>query len=268
MNNTSSIKSPLQFLLLVFSISIPFWVVGAFTEQIADMLPINLPVSALMFICPLIAALILVRKANQSNGRRELLKRAFDYERIRNKIWYVPIILLMPLVMVLSYGLTLLLRLPLPEPNISFGAIPIFFLIFFISAACEEIGWSGYITDPLEDRWGALRAAILLGAVWAIWHIIPWLQTHNTPQWVVWQCAATIAMRILIVWLYNNTGKSVFAAILFHAMINVSTFVYPNYGSGYDPFLVFIILAAAVVMVTFLWGSKTLAQYRYAGSSK
>jgi len=43
-------------------------------------------------------------------------------------------------------------------------------------------------------------------------------------------------MRIVIVWLYNNAGKSLFAAILFHALINViRSLTYPTVGSDYDP---------------------------------
>lgn len=157
MNTTPSVNpSPLMFFLLLFVISIPFWVIGAVAENVAKMLPINLPVSALMFVCPITAALLLVRNANTPNGLKKLLKRSFDYKRIKNKIWYVPIILLMPAVMVLSYVIMRLLELPLPAPHIPFGAIPIFFLIFFISAIGEEIGWSGYVTDVLQNRWCAL----------------------------------------------------------------------------------------------------------------
>ena len=260
----STSKSPLKFFLLVLVLSIPFWLVGFL--DLPKILP-NLPVSAMMFVCPMVAALILVHQENKPNGMKDLLKRAFDFKRIKNKIWYAPIVLLMPAVMILSYGMMRLLEMPLPEPHIPFKAIPIFFLMFFISAIAEEIGWTGYITDPLQDRWGALVASVILGTVWAVWHIIPWFQGHPNPEWVAWHGAATVAMRILIVWLYNNTGKSVFAAILFHTMINVSVFIYPNYGSGYDPFITFIILAIAAAIVTFLWGSETLARYRYTSLS-
>jgi len=259
-------KSPLKFFSLLFVISIPFWVVGALTERLAKMLPINLPISALMFVCPITASLILVRKENKPDAVKDLLKRIFDYKRIKNKIWYAPIILIMPTVLALSYGLMRLLGLPLPEPYIPFGAIPIFFLIFFVSATGEEVGWSGYVIDRLQGRWNALDASIIVGIVWAIWHIVGWFQipSHPNPTWIAWQFAFTVVARIIIVWFYNNTGKSVFVAILFHTMINVSTFLFPNYGSHYDPFVAFIITAVAAAIVAFLWGPETLARYRYA----
>ncbi len=144
--------------------------------------------------------------------------------------------------------------------------VPIYFVIFFIAAIGEEMGWTGYAIDPLQDWWrNALLASIFLGAMWAVWHLVPFIQTHNTPIWVAGQDVHTVVLRVLIVWLYNNTGKSVFAAITFHAMANVSELVlFPIYGSYYDPVIASIIMAITAVIVTFLWGSKTLARYRYA----
>jgi len=260
----SSKKSPLKFFILVFALSIPFWVIGAMAEPPKGF-PINLPVSALMLVCPLIAAVILVYREEKLGGIRRLLQRVFDYKRIKQKIWYVPIIFLMPSICLLSYGVMRLMRLPLPEdPYIPFLAIPIFFVAFFIPAVGEEVGWMGYAVDPMQDRWSALKTSILLGSVWAIWHVVPDIQAHHTPTWLAGQFFSTIVLRILIVWLYNNTGRSVFAAILFHDMINVSDFSFPNYGSHYDPVITGAILAITAVIVTFLWGSKTLARYRYA----
>jgi hypothetical protein len=167
--------------------------------------------------------------------------------------------------MLLEYGLMKLMGIPIPDFQFPVLTVPIFFVVFFIGAIGEELGWTGYATDPLQDRWIALEAGIILGTAWAVWHITPYFQAHNAPIWVAWQCAFTVGCRILLVWLYNNTGKSVFAAITFHAMYNLSFLVlFPIYGSYYDPFITFVIVAVTVVIVTFLWGSKTLARYRYA----
>jgi len=34
---------------------------------------------------------------------------------------------------------------------------------------------------------------------------------------------------------YNSTQESVFAVTLFHGVVNVAEFSFPNYGSRYDP---------------------------------
>jgi len=95
-------RSPLKFFLLVFALSIPLWLIGAVTPL--QMLP-GLPVSSLMAFCPLIAASILVYREGKTTSVTELLKRSFDYRRIRAKVWYVPTVLLMPGIAVLAYGL-------------------------------------------------------------------------------------------------------------------------------------------------------------------
>jgi membrane protease YdiL (CAAX protease family) len=123
------------------------------------------------------------------------------------------------------------------------------------------LGWSGYATDPLQERRGALRAGILLGLVSAVWHAVPLVQAGRSAAWVAWWCLFTVAGRVLIIWVYNNAGKSVLAAALFHATSNISWQLFPNFGSHWDPSIVAPLVVVAAV--TFLWGPKTLARYRY-----
>lgn len=262
--STSVKRSPLTFFALVFVLAVPFWLLGALAGGLTKALPINLPISALMFVCPITAAVMLTYREHKSRGVGQLLERIFDLKRTRQKIWYVPTILIMPVIMIVSYVVMRLRGVPLPGPNIPLLAIPIFFLAFFIGALGEEVGWSGYAIDPLQVRWDALPASLMMGGVWAIWHAVPYLQTHNGPAWIVWQSIGTVGVRVILVWLYNNTGKSVLVTILFHDMLNVSEFLFPNYGSHYDPAVTGILIIITAVIVTFFWGSKTLARFRYA----
>lgn len=261
MDIASRSRSPLKFFLLVFALSIPFEFIGGLTRL--QLLP-GLPVSAVTFVCPTIAASILIYRENKTAGVIALLKRSFDYKRIRAKIWYAPILLLMPGVTVLTYGLMRLIGLPLPTPQFPVLAAPVMFVAFFIGALGEELGWSGYVIDPMQERWDALQASILLGLVCAAWHIVPLLQVHRSPAWIGWWCLYTVAGRVLLTWLYNNTGKSVFAAAFYHAISNVSWQLFPNYGSHWDPSITGLIVAFAAAIVTILWGPRTLARYRNA----
>ncbi len=259
----SSKRSPLKFFVLVFALSIPLWVLGSIVE--VKGLPLNVPVSVLgLIFVPLIAASILVYREEKLAGIKRLLKRAFDHKRIKQKIWYVPIIFLPPLLFLLTYVVMRLIVLPLPaEWNIPFLTIPILFIAFFIFAIGEELGWMGYAVDPMQDWWSALTTSIILGSVWAIWHYPSLIQADRTLTWIAWWSLRTVGLRVLIVWLYNNTGRSLFGAILFHAMLNVSDILFPNYGSHYDPAVGGSIIAITAIIVTVLWGSKTLARYRF-----
>lgn len=110
---TSRSRSPLTFFLLTYALAIPFWLVGAATGL--ELLP-DLPVAALMTVCPVTAALILVYRENKTAGMIALLKRSFDYKQIRAKAWYAPILLLIPGVTVLSYEAIRLMGVPVPTP--------------------------------------------------------------------------------------------------------------------------------------------------------
>jgi hypothetical protein len=116
----------------------------------------------------------------------------------------------------------------------------------------------------MQDRSNALLASILLGLVWATWHIVPFVLVHRPPAWIAWQYLDIVAWRVLLVWVYNNTGKSVFAAAVFHAMGNVGIFLFPIYGSYYDPRITGLLITFAAAIVTVVWGPRTLARYRGA----
>jgi hypothetical protein len=87
-SNAAQEKLPINYFLLVFVISVPIWWIGGNKLPI----PIDLPVSSLMSFCPLIAALILFYREYGLSGMKELLKKTVDYKKIRNKLWYGPIL--------------------------------------------------------------------------------------------------------------------------------------------------------------------------------
>lgn len=248
-------KSPLLFFLLVFALSLPFWVAGAVTSS--QLLP-ALPVSALMFVCPMTAAALLVYRENKSVGVKDLLKRAFDFKRVKAQIWYVPLLLLMPCIMLLSYGVLRSMGVPVPVPPFSVGTILALFVAFFLGALFEELGWSGYAIETLQERFSALGGALLLGVVWTVWHYVPLLEAHRSLAFIAWWSLGTVATRVIIVWLYNNTGKSVFAAALFHTMVNLTWQLFPINGSYYDPRVTGLITAIVAVVVVIVWGPRTL----------
>lgn len=261
--SASQENRPLTFFLLLFAITIPFWIFGGNNLPI----PIKLPVSAFAAFNPMIAALILTYRHSGSNGVKALFSKAFDYRKIKNRIWYIPTLLLSPLVYALSYGIMRLAGRPLPDPEIPMLMAPVFFGVFFVFAIGEELGWMGYSIDPLQSRWGALKAAVVVGLIWGVFHLIPDLQNRQAADWILWQRLGAVLLRILIVWIYNNTGKSVFSSVLFHATNNLSWALFPNFGSHYDPFITGVILCFVTGLVIFGWGPKTLARYRYASAS-
>lgn len=255
MDSNSSQKnySVKDFLLLVFVLSIPIWLVGGAKLP----LPVNLPVSAITAFVPMIAASILFFRRQGAKGIKRLFQMAWDYRKIRNKAWYFPIILLPPFMYLLSFLVIRMAERPLPDSiQIPVLWLPVFIVLYLITGAGEELGWSGYATEPMQNRWGVLGAGFLLGIIWAIWHSIAFVQTGSAVEWVIWQSVKTIAMRMIIIWIYNKAGKSVFAAILYHTADNVSWSLFPNTSSHYDPMVTGLINCAAAVIIIFGEGRK------------
>lgn len=250
-------RSPRAFFMLVLALSIPIWLIGSVWPL--ELLP-GLPVSSFMVLCPVMAAAMLVYRENKRAGVVRLFKRAFDYKRVEAKVWYLPAIFLRPGIALSAYGVMRLMRMPLPTPQFQGVALLGMFVAFFIAALCEELGWSGYAIEPLQKRWGALQAGMILGALWAVWHIVPWLQADRSLVWIAWQCLTLVASRVLHVWVYNNAGKSVFITALGHAISNISWQLFPNQGSHYDPRITGLLTASAAIMVTRVWGAATLTR--------
>jgi hypothetical protein len=148
-------------------------------------------------------------------------------------------------------------------------SIPIVFLVVLVAALGEELGWMGFVFGPLQERFGALKAATLLGAAWALIHIPLFsASTAMSTRWITWQCVYIGMTRILFVWVYSNSGKSLSAVTLMHATFNIGWMVFPPSGDGllvpsfYDPVSLALTATALVAAVTFLWGPATLAQFR------
>lgn len=250
---------PILFFLVVFALSIPFWLIA---EIIGTGLPLGLPLSALMFPCPLFAASLLVLREEGRGGVKRLLARILDVRRIERREWLVPAFLLVPAIYLISFLLHP--GAVLPDPGGWLLTALLLFVVFFVTAAFEEAGWTGYATDPLQKRWSALTAAALIGVVWSAWHTVPDLQAGQPAAFIIGQRSFSVLLRIVIVWNYNNAGRSVFVAVIVHAMDNVSVYsLFPG-TDGYDPLITMIVTLMVVSMIVFLWGPRTLARFRYA----
>lgn len=267
MNKTTSTnRSPWIFFLLVFVLTTPFWLLSTVIK--VGGLPDNLPVTDIgATLVPLIAAVILTYREEGFAGVKRLLKRTFDFGRIKQKAWYLPIIFLMPFLYLLTYVIMRWIGLSVPTEWRISPLIILVFLAFFFAAAGEELGYTGYAIDPMQKQMGALTAALIMGILWAIWHYPSMIELGQPIGLMIWGTLFTIAIRVLNVWLYNNTGGSVFAVILFHAIGNTSRTAFPGGRPAFeiaDAAVGYSLVIITAIIVILLWGAKTLAKYRYA----
>ncbi|MHC4073383.1 MAG: CPBP family intramembrane glutamic endopeptidase [Planctomycetota bacterium] len=251
---------------MTFVLAAPFYILNALAYF--DILggPGMAPIYIALFtVTPIASALLLTFRQRGREGLKQLLWRIFDFKRIGSYRWYGAIFLLPLFISLLSLGGSILSGADLPSGVAPLGALPLVLSFFFVLAAGEEAGWMGYAFDPMQARFGALQAALGLGVVWAIWHV-PFF-VFMMPDVIVFtaQIVTLMSTRVLIAWVYNNSGKSVFAATLFHAVGNALMVTLPDTGTmgALGPAISCGLVLSAAVMVTLLWGAQTLARYRF-----
>lgn len=241
-------KYPIQFFFFVIILSVPFWIIGHFAKDFTQNNPMKLPISALMTFCPAISVFILTfRSVSIFYLIRNVI---FDFKKIRGITWWAIIIFLMPTIAMASQFLFPPISRHVSEQFSLFSLIVIFGL-YFVGATGEEIGWSAYVTEPIQNKIGALYASIVIGFFWAIWHIIPFIQMGKTTDWITMHCISTILLRVIMIWLFNNTGRSVFGMILFHTMINFSPYLFGRVNFVPEVLFYSLMLISGIIVV--LW---------------
>jgi uncharacterized protein len=146
--------------------------------------------------------------------------------------WYLFVLLGLPAVMVLG---TLLRPGALASFDISAQPISLSYLIAFVSMVAiggpllEEPGWTGFAQPRMQRLHGPLVGGLILGSLWVLWHLpgflIPSQKVTDIPprgtvvDFVVF-ARALIGLRLVIMWVVNNTRGSVLMAILTHVSWN------------------------------------------------
>ena len=181
--------------------------------------------------------------------------------------WYA-VALLTPPVLILVVLLTFrALVSPAFAPNIFplgilFGIFPGFF---------EEVGWTGYAFPRMRAKHGALAASILLGVLWGLWHapVVDYLGAA-APHGSYWApfflafIALVAAMRVLIVWVYSNTGSVLLAQLMHASSTGFLVILSPSHVSPAQETLWYAVYAAVlwvvVAIVAARYGNRLVRQ--------
>jgi len=168
-----------------------------------------------MLLGPSFAGVVLTRVVDGKSGLRALFAQIF--QTWIPPAWYMALLIPPALILTVLVSLQRFVS-PVYAPNRFFMGI-----LFGIPAGfLEEIGWMGYAFPKMRSVNDGLAPSILLGLLWAVWHlpVINYLGTA-TPHGVYWLpfffafSLTMTAMRVLIAWIYTNT-KSVLLAQLMH----------------------------------------------------
>ena len=129
--------------------------------------------------------------------------------------------------------------------------LPLFLLALFVTDGVgEEVAWRGFALPRLLVRHNALVASLILGSLWAAWHLpLIWTEDfplYGQPLWLL--LLDTTAKSVLFTWVFLHTRGSVLLAALFHATTNLFV-VSPVVAGGASVGLLLLAAGAKLVLV-------------------
>src|SRR5215207_3446194 len=273
----------LSYYAMVFAISWGgiFLVVGlgpgeipATKEQVGALMPFML---LALFAGPSVAGILMTGLVYGREGFRHLLTRMTRWRvgaRWVDARWYAVALLTTPLLVTATL---LALSLTSPEflPSIFTSDDKVRLLLFGIGwglvggGLLEELGWTGFaVPTLLRQRHGVLATGLFVGVLWGLWHFLITFWASGTSSGalslagflpaVLFYAGSLPAYRVLMVWVYDRTGESMFVAMLMHASFSASMLIQQPLGLALVPGLAWtLVLAAARGVVV---GAVALAQ--------
>ena len=268
---------PLKFFVLAFALTWFLW--GLQLLVVRGVIPTLPGLQVLGTFGPMVAAVVVVAQEDRRAGLRSLLGRVARWHVA--PVWYGVALLGPPVLTLAAIALHVVLGGQPPTLLALVGALPTLLIVFvymtIFVALGEEVGWRGYALPALQARYGALLASVILGALWALWHLPQFFNPdtfYSNLPFVLW-LAYIVPFAILITWVFNSAGGSVLIAMFFHAAMNASGELWkvvPEYSvrptsaaeaaaaTVHINLMVAIVLWVAAVAVVLIYGARNLSR--------
>ena len=207
-------------------------------------------------------AFLVVAALQGRDGIRDLARRSLRW-RVGAR-WYFIVLLGLPIASVLCasviYGGAPLNAL-VDNWQLLFTLILPILLIRIVLNTTEEIGWLGFLQARFQDEYGPWKACLLAEIPFALWHLPGLLGDTGGQLSIALIYTGVFAVfklcgRLIWMWVYNNTNRSVLLAGMFHATYNTTI---NTYAGEFIPvpavpwfFIVSGVLAVAAILIIIL----------------
>jgi membrane protease YdiL (CAAX protease family) len=228
---TWSVRSIVTFFVLSYALSwawvVP-WAATGHTVVQGRGWPTHLP----SLLGPMLAAFLVTGWTSRSVGFRDLLVRMVRW-RIGWRWWLVAIGPLLFFVLLLAVMSTTGIDVPASGDFASFSGMPadwgllgVWTVVLVVNGYGEETGWRGYALPRLELRFGPVTGTLILAGAWAGWHIPQFFLLDSYQDFSVVMLPVFVlglfCGAVVLTWLYNHTGGSIFAVVVWHALYNLT----------------------------------------------
>jgi uncharacterized protein len=202
-----------------------------------------------MLLWPSLSGILMTALLDGKKGLRELFAR-LSPRRVQN--WrFAAAFLINPL---LTLGILLALS-ALVSPAFRPVTNPLGLVVGGLAGFFEEIGWTGFATPRLLEKHSSLKASLILGLLWGIWHLMAGFIGSAPGQEMLWMTEAVlfwvlglVAYRVLMTWVYCNTRILLFGQLM-HLVFTGSFFAFvPALPYGLNV-LFYVVLSAATWVI-------------------
>ena len=187
---------------------------------------------------PSVVGLFFVLLTYTSKERKDYFHRCFSLRKMGIK-WIILLVLFFTFIAFIGIYIGVnVMHAEMPQMlflKIIIGKPYMFLVILLISIISgplnEEFGWRGYALDKLIKKYGFYGGSIILGFIWAIWHL-PWYFTPGQAQYdlvqnSLWEgvlfIPSTMLLSIVVSFVYISTNRSILAGAMTHMLSNLLT---------------------------------------------
>jgi membrane protease YdiL (CAAX protease family) len=239
---------PVKFFVLTFALSWAIWIpltlshfgIGSFhiAEETSNIVRLS---GVLM---PAVSALILTVQSGGRSALRALLSRLILW-RVDLKWWFAAVAVQPFLLGLAAFTFNMVssgLKVA-PEPVTSASVFIVNVIILLVATLGEEIGWRGVSLPGLQGQYTPLKSSVILGLLWATWHLPFWLLLDSFDQfgigYLLLNFLFVLPLTFYITWFFNHGRQSILLAVALHLTFNIVNTVLLPVTINVGAFLIF-----------------------------
>jgi membrane protease YdiL (CAAX protease family) len=211
-------------------------------------------------MAPSLIGVIMALITYSKDERKEFFRRFYQAKRIGAGWWFL-ILLIFPAIHIITLLITVISGGEMPAMDLLRSVIqnpvsilPVLLIGFFINGAWpEEWGWRGFALQPLLDSFGFMKANLLLGTIWAAWHLplffMPAMGHYQMGfTGFFFFLAQSIGLSMIMGLVHVKTKQSILSALMLHMLFNLTFNLMSGYSHTYEKTAFLLVLAAGAVI--------------------
>ena len=217
---------------------------------------------------PTLGAIFMTAATGGRPGLRHFFRR---YVQVRVGLrWYLLALLGLPLIGLLAasayFGLAPFQTALAQWPLFFTAYLPAVLIFMIMPALIEEPGWRGFALPRLQQQYGPLLGALILGLLHQVWHLPVFFITEGQMAMgpfnagvFVYRIFTSLVLTVIWTWVFNNARGSIFMAIVLHGTNNAVGMLIQGWGpmfstAGVNTLADILLAVCALLIIVFTRG--------------